>query len=199
LHFQGLAVPVAGSPLARASPHSELAFVIGHREITRLPFRLAGEPEILAALKVTALTLDTQRKSGQWRTQVTRLESSDCRSFRISAAFVAGILAPNVIVEARVLLLQDGILLGQADFSFRLDQPEHHISSKPIPAECLHGGSGAAGRELALEIRIGDQSKAVRSFPLIPEHITDFEGQLTLDPSELAVDEAEYQRILSQL
>ena len=112
----------------------------------------------------------------------------------------AGILAPNLSVEAALVLKLGNKQIGHVEFGVRLDQARQTVRTKCLNLTAL--GLGTSPRPQVLSVialiagkELGRQSVAIRSHA----RLTNFEGQLTTDPRQLEVDDSEYERILSQL
>lgn len=80
------------------------------------------------------------------------------------------------------------------------DEPIKRVKCRRVQLDALDDGGQRTERRFVLAASVADEKKAQRRFTLICVHaIADFEGQLTVDPNHLEVDDLEYQEILQRL
>jgi hypothetical protein len=65
MEFCGAALPIAGRPIAREPGHWAFRFVVGDRELARLPFQVASREHVLAGLKIVAFDVEGVDASGE--------------------------------------------------------------------------------------------------------------------------------------
>ncbi|MCG3148166.1 MAG: hypothetical protein PCFJNLEI_01609 [Verrucomicrobiae bacterium] len=195
-----LVVQVRGTELAEDPGLYRLIIRISEREITSFPFHVASATEVLEQVTVTKLVLNAQTKRGSSVRNSVTLSVAEHRSIAPALEVGVGILAPNVVCAASLLLLEDDQVLMQTDFDVPLDAPVKRFKSARIQLQMLRGDEQRRERRFTLVTLIGSIQKEQLQFTLVcSEILANFEGQLMASPDQLQVDDNEYQEILRRL
>jgi hypothetical protein len=196
-----LTVPVRESALASlpAGLCWLVASVAGH-DVAALPFRLVSEQELLDQVRVSQLAVDTLAQDGRCARKVTVLRRDFGRFVQVSVVLETSILAPNTAFPGAVVWSRGDAILRREAFSLKLDRWSQHLVLQTIALAELGLGDPSAPDQLSIAVCLGpDLKRAIKVLVLPDQRITNFEGQLILDPEDLVVHEAEYDDILYRL
>ena len=200
LSLRTLWLKVRDGYLGGVSGSCQLIVAIGGRELATLPIEIVSQNEVLARVRVSTITLEATCKSGQQVRNPPSLQLNEHVPLSVSAEMEAGILAPNAIVEGAMTLRIGDTVLARAGFALQLDRSSQTIRGGNMKLSLLFPHQEITPQELTVGVLIaGEEKGAHRITILSAQRISDFEGQLTVDPHKLDVHEAEYRAILSRL
>ena len=195
-----IAIKVRGGLLGSTPALYQLVVMIGQKMLTAFPFQIVSEPEVLSCLNVRCLNILTRSKSNGQSRNPSTLFLKEQDTVAVEVEIEAAILAPNMAAPGALILRIDADVVAHVDFELRLVQPRQMIRSRMMSWASLISEKVMAEREFVATVVIAGQEKATRSVTIIcGKRISNFEGQLTIDPRDLSVDEEDYERILRQL
>ena len=146
------------------------------------------------------VALEAYGRSGNPVRNPPSLQVGQHEAFGVMVEIEVGILAPNLAVECALLLRRDQVVVGHACSELRLDRPRQQIRGAKVRLASIAAPPTLTPQVLDIVVMIGGQEKDARSVPIIhARRISNCEGQLTVDPHCLEVDDREYQAILSRL
>jgi len=200
LILRNLLLSVRGTTLASQPGQHELIICIGGRDVVAFPFNLVTRDDLLSRLNVTSIGVNAETKTGRKVKKPATITLTEHRTIAPSLELEIGILAPNVVFATSVLLMEGEDVLMQTDFDLQLDEAKKRFKCGRIQLAMLQPRGQTPERQLRVIAVIGDQRKGQHQFTVICTHaIANFEGQLTVDPDQLEVDNAEYEEILQRL
>jgi len=103
------------------------------------------------------------------------------------------------VVPGAILIAQDQRKLVRCRFELPLDRTSRKVHLKPIALDRLALDSGPDRRQLTFRVSLANQEKQTLSLDVQPPCLTDYEGQLRVDPSQLEVDETRHQQWVTQI
>ena len=107
---------------------------------------------------------------------------------------------PATAVECALVLKLGNVVVAHTHFELQLHQAKQTLRGAKLRLASITPSEASTPQELAVVVVIAGEVKGTRCVKIITgRHISNFEGQLTVDPHNLEVDESEYQKILSRL
>ncbi|HEV2435689.1 MAG TPA: hypothetical protein VG077_06790 [Verrucomicrobiae bacterium] len=197
--LHNLAIPVRGTHLASVTGICRLVFVIADKELLVLPFEMASEEKVLEQIKVMSINLEAQTKTDRRRTNPDVLRLNEHETISVSVGIEIGIPAPSTTVEFSLALKLDNVVIGHADSELQLNRTRLAVKGGKLKLKSLVPYSSAVPQKLTIVVIIGGEEKGLYAVAVSAGCISNFEGQLSTDPRQLEVDDAEYERILSRL
>jgi len=175
-------------------------FQVGGKEIARLKFRLLNDTELVRHVRVTEIQADAETREGETVPRLKTLRWEEHRAFRPALQLENDIPAPNAVANCIVRILQGTTVLHREEFLIRLERGVRRIQLERMEL----GSPGLLAQpkptRLVISACIGGEIKAsTQLLVLPPERITNFEGQLTFDATDLPFDENEYDQIAQRL
>lgn len=196
-----LSVPVRDSALA--SLPAGLCWLVASvagRDMAVFPFRLVREQELIDQLQVSQVFVDARAPDGRYARNVRVLRREQCRWLDVSLVISTGILAPNSVFTGSVAWSRANAVVHRETFHLRLDRWSQRLSLQPLELTALGLTEHLTPDDLTLAVYFGDDLRFATRLLVLPEQrITNFEGQLRLDPADLDVHDAEYEDILKRL
>jgi hypothetical protein len=200
LTLQDLAIKVRGTWLASATGPCRLIFAVADKELLALPFDLVPAQRIVEQIKVTAINIEAQTKTGRRNSNPDGLRLDEDESVSVAVAIEIGIPAPNATVECAVVLKRDHIVIGHAESDLQLNRARWVVKGGKMKLKSLVPHSRANSQSLIIVVVIAGEEKGSRVMAVASvSRVTNFEGQLTMDASRMEVDEEDYQAILNRL
>jgi hypothetical protein len=198
--LQHLLIKVRDGTTGDTSGSATMRFYADEAEIASFPFRVVSRNDILDGISVSAFQLEAQPANNGRARDVSYLDIREHRAISVNLEISASIPAPGVEFAACILLRTDLQPLGGATFDVSPERSRVPFCSRPIPLSHLGLREATAPQQLHIEVHIGGESKGSISIPVhTGQRLTNFEGQLTVDPQSLNVDDAEYHAILRRL
>lgn len=192
-----VAIKIRDIPSLAAPGHCRLILAIGSKEVANFRFQVVSSEELLERVEVTEISLEARAKDGTRSQQPVKLSIQDNQNVTVSVEMKVGILAPNTVLRSFVLLRQGQTVLCHANFDLQLNEAVKRFTFKKTELSSLIQNNAKA---LTVSVHIGDEEKGSRSWPILPSRrISNYEGQLVVDPHDLGVDEDEYRDILRRL
>jgi hypothetical protein len=200
LTVSNIQVRLAGTALSHQPGSHRLLINVAGRELACLPFQVLTEAEVNARIQVTDLTVVAIARSKQQTTNPTTILAGETSSLQISCDLTVGLLAPGQNPEVAFEIHLDDACLAQKGAAISLAQRRHAFNLRPISLSKLLPHGNTETRQLSIVVRLAGQIGKRKSITLIGhQRITNFEGQLNVDPRRLDVSEEEYQAILRKL
>ena len=200
LVLRNLAVKVRGGSWGVTPGACRLVLTLADRELASLPFQIVSREEVLQRVKASVVTLEAIGRSGRQELNPAALRFGEHEAFGVAVEIEVGILAPNVSVECGFLLKRDHVVVGRAHSELQLDRPRQQLRGAKVRLAAVAQPQSRAPQVLDIVVVIGGQEKDTRSVSIINgQHISNCEGQLTIDPHHLEVDACEYEAILRRL
>ena len=200
LVVRNLAVKVRDGSLGATSDACCLVLMIADRRLASLAFQIVSCEEVLERVTVVAITLEATSKSGILVRNPALLRTGEHEAFGVVVEIEVGLLAPNMAVECALVLKFSDDVVGHANAELQLHRPQQTIRGAKVPLASIVRGQSLAPQELTVVVWIAGEEKGTRSVTIISvERISNFEGQLTIDPHKLEVDDTEYEEVLRRL
>jgi len=200
LKINDLTIKVRGTGLASVNGACKLVFVIAKKELLALPFEMVSEEKVVERIKVAAIEVEAQTKTGKRKSNPDPLQLSEHETISVTAKIEIGIPAPNATVECSVVLKLDEVIIGHADSALQLNHAWLVVKGGKMKLKSLVPRTNALSQKLAILVVIGGEEKGSHTVAVVSvSRMTNFEGQLTTDASRLEVDDEEYQAILNRL
>jgi hypothetical protein len=195
-----LAIKVRDGRLGETSGLSYVLMAAGGTTVAQFPIEVVSETQVVEQVKVSTITLEAVCKSRCQVRNPATLHLSEHDALLVAIEIGVGILAPNLLVEAALVLRLDQQVVAHVDFNFQLKQRSNSFRGKKVRLSSLITSDRLAEQTLTIAVLIAGEEKGTRSVTIVcTQRITSSEGQLTIDPRQLQVDDAEYQQILSRL
>jgi hypothetical protein len=200
LMLRNLAVKVGDWASGATSSACCLVLTVADMEVASFPFQMVSGEEVLRHVRASVVTLEAIGKSGCVVRNPASLQLGEHEAFGVMVDIEVGLLAPNMAADCALLLKRDNIVVGHAHAELQLDRPRQTIRGKKVRLASIAPPQSFTPQELEIVVVIGGEEKDTRSIEIINgRRISNFEGQLTVDPHRLEVPESEYQAILSRL
>lgn len=195
-----LGIKVRDGRLGATTGPCGLVVAIGRKELVTLPFQIVSQNELLARIRVSAITLDATCKSGRQVRNPTSLQLNDHSFLSVSVEVETGILAPNAVADGAMTLRVGDTVLAHAGFALQLNRSTQTIRGGSMKLSALFPHKEVTPQELTFGVLIAGEERGAHTITILSaQRISNFEGQLTVDPHKLDVGEDEYRAILSQL
>ena len=195
-----LQVRVAGTTLGRQPGRHQLFVSVAGKQLAGIPFEVLTPAEVIARIKVSDLTVAAIAKSKQRVTNPQSLMAGETSSLEISCQLTVGLLAPGQSAEVTFELHLDDAIVAHKSSAVSLGHQAQPFKLRPVALADLlpHGVTGT--KLLTIVVSVAGQPRHRQVITLVCHHrITNFEGQLNVDPHNLDVDDAEYDAILRRL
>ena len=198
--LSNIAIKVRGTNWATKPGKFKLIFSAAGREITSFTVILVSQKELLGSVKVADVSVNAETKTGRTIEKPTTVTLTEHCAITPSVEINVGIIAPNVVFACSVLLMENTRVLMQADFDLRLNETRKQIHCGRIHLDRLRGSGKKNERQLVVAVFFGEEKKGQQHFTLISlQMIANFEGQLTVAPERMEIDDSEYEEILQRL
>lgn len=198
--LQNVGLKVRDGYLGAMTGPCQLVVAIGDEDLASLPFEIVSQHDVLARIRVSAITLDASCKSGRQVRNPPSLQLNEHVFLSVSIEVETGILAPSAMVDGAITLCIGDAVLAHAGFALQLDRPTQTIRGGSMKLSALFPHKAVTPQELTVVVLIADEEKRTHTITILSaQRISNFEGQLTVDPHKLDVDEGEYRAILSRL
>jgi hypothetical protein len=200
LEIKGPTIPIQDPSLIPRPGAYCLVASLGHRDIATFPFRVVGREELLCQVKLTGLRVDAEGRGGQILRGIRALHWEEHRACFLSLQVETGIAAPNSSFRCVAQMLHEEREVWRQDFILHLDYLCQQIRLPRIELRTLGNIAKSKPARLTFSVTADGETKHTSAVIILPtERITNFEGQLCLDPEDLALEEAEYTRIATHL
>ena len=200
LKLRGLPTSLEDPRLFSQPGNYRLVARLEQREIAQFPFEFISEAELLSRVKVPRIEILAHARRGESSPGLTTLNWEDHKGFQAAIEITSNTIAPDILVPCSVCVRDGSCVVQQEDIVFPADRVSRTIKLRPVE----FGGTGLQSQpkpaRLTVAVTIGGQEKAC-AFILVlpPERITNFEGQLSFEVTELPFDEREYCQIVQRL
>jgi hypothetical protein len=169
-------------------------------EVARFCFRIIDRSKWLQGLKVQQVCLHAETVSERSELERGALIWKKHIAFTPRLELAAPAPAPNETVACRTALRHRGTILQSHKFFVQFDQATKYIVLKHFSLQKLDGST--QGKHLRLELEVYLENDYHGTWPIIVvpyNRISNFEGQLTSNAREFAVDIDAYRDILNRL
>jgi hypothetical protein len=194
-------IPVKESMLATVP--AALCWVtvaVGGNETGLIPLRVLGEGELRQQVRVRQIWIDAVDTGGACVRQVAAVRRTRCHQLQATVVAETDVLAPNSSLTATAIWSCAGAAVYRSEFTLTLDRAVQQVALPPMEVGALLLGESDHPLDLTLEVALGADPSVRAHVLLLPdERVTNFEGQLTIDPGQLVIHEAEYEQILARL
>jgi hypothetical protein len=201
------AIAINGNPLSLkdqqlfpSTGHYQLVCRVAGIEVARFCFRTIDRFRWLQGLKLQQVCLCAETVSGRSELERGALIWEKHVAFSPRLELAAPAPAPNETVVCRAALRHRGTILQSHKFFVQFDQATKYIVLKRFSLQQLDGST--QGKHLRLELDVHLENDYRVTWPIIVapyNRISNFEGQLTSNAREFAVDVDAYRDILSRL
>jgi hypothetical protein len=195
-----IAIKVRDGWLGETAGICHVLIASGGTNVAQFPIEVVSEARVLEQVEVSAINWEAVCKSRRQVRNPATLHLSEHEALLVGVDIEVGILAPNLLVEGALVLRLGRTVVAHVDFNLRLSQPSNTFRGKKVRLHSLIAPGSLAEQKLTIAVLIAGEEKGTRLITVVcAERITSNEGQLTIDPRRIEVDDAEYQQILSSL
>jgi hypothetical protein len=108
--------------------------------------------------------------------------------------------APKTLLPCGVRLLRNSEVLAETEFLVPQDRLFRTLRLPAVTLDCQPFRAAAQPVRFTISVELNHQHKLASAITILPpERISNFEGQLRFDASELAFDDSEYEHIVRSL
>jgi hypothetical protein len=169
-------------------------------EIARFSFRIISRSQWLQGLKLQRVDLRAETVSGQAELESGALVWERHVSFRPRLHFAATTPAPNERASGKAVLCHGQSVLQTQEFSVQFNGVAECIDLEQFSLSQLDPASQGSHIRLQLSVYLEHEPKGSWAIIVVPfNRISNFEGQLSSNASELALSEEAYHDILRRL
>jgi hypothetical protein len=184
LSVNNIQIRLAGTAPSQQPGRYRLLISVAGRELACLPFQVLTEAEVHARIQVTDLTVVTIAKSKQQNTNPATILAGETSSLGITGALTVGLLAPGQATAVTFEIYLDDVCVAQQSAAIALAQRQHAFRLRPVALTSLLPHRVVGTKQLIIAVRVAGQIGRRQAMTLIcHERITNFEGQLNVDPS----------------
>lgn len=173
---------------------------VAEKQLVCIPFQVLTPAEVTARIQVSNLTIEAVTKSGKRLANPTEVYLSEINFLAVSCELTIGLPAPGQSTDVSFELDIDGTIVAQISSDVSLARRVQPFKLRPVSLADLLPRAATGTKSMSIIVGVASQMKDQRLITLVCyQRITNFEGQLSFDPSCLDVSDEEYQTILNNL
>ena len=198
--MNSLQVRVAGTTIGRHPGRHQLFISVAGKPLANIPFHVLTMAEVLERIQVSPLTVTVITKSNQRISNPQSLVAGETSALGVSCELTVGVLSPGQSTEVNFELHVDDANAAQKSAAVSLAHRRQSFKLRQVSLATLVPHAATGTKRLTVVVSLAGQTRQRLVTTVTCLHrITNFEGQLNIDPARLDVSNEEYEAILRRL